>query len=78
MILHTIVYLANFSRRHYARAVRERSFPNMTVLLRTAQLWYARGKQRSRLADLDDRLLRDIGITRAEAEAEARKWIWRS
>jgi len=73
MILHTIVYLANFSRRNDARAVRELSFPNMTALLHTAQLWYARARQRSRLAD---RLLRDIGITRAEAEAETRKWFW--
>ncbi len=78
MILHTMVYLANFSRRHHAHAARERSFPTMAALLRTAQLWVSRAKQRSRLADLDDRLLADIGITRAEAEAEARKWFWRS
>ncbi len=78
MILHTMVYVANFSRRYDARAVRERSFPNMTALLRTAQLWVSRVKQRSRLADLDDRLLLDIGITRAQAEEEARKWFWQS
>lgn len=33
-------------------------------------------RQRSRLADLDDRILRDIGITRAEAEAEANRPVW--
>ena len=78
MILHTMVYLANFSRRHEARAVRELSFPNMTALPRTVWLWVSRARQRSRLADLDERLLLDIGITRVQAEAEARKWFWMS
>lgn len=33
------------------------------------------GRQRAHLARLDDRLLRDIGISRAQAEAEAaRGW----
>jgi uncharacterized protein YjiS (DUF1127 family) len=30
-------------------------------------------RERSYLAEMDDRILRDIGITRAEAEAEARR-----
>lgn len=34
-------------------------------------------RQRYALAELDDRLLRDAGITRAEAREEARKPIWR-
>jgi uncharacterized protein YjiS (DUF1127 family) len=33
--------------------------------------------QRRALLDLDDRLLRDIGITRRQAEEEARKPLWR-
>lgn len=36
-----------------------------------------RRAQRRRLAELDPRLLRDIGITRAEALVEARKPMWR-
>ncbi|MEZ5796698.1 MAG: DUF1127 domain-containing protein [Paracoccaceae bacterium] len=35
-------------------------------------------RQRARLAQLDDRALRDIGITRAEAEAEARRPAWQA
>jgi len=31
-------------------------------------LWFARARGRRYLADLDDRLLRDIGITRADVE----------
>ena len=36
-----------------------------------------RWQQRQALLDLDDRLLRDIGITREEAEREARKSCWK-
>ncbi len=34
-------------------------------------------RQRRILLELDDRLLRDIGITRAEAMREARKAFWK-
>lgn len=40
------------------------------------QLWYARVCQRYALRQLDDHLLADIGLTRAEADAEARKPFW--
>lgn len=33
-------------------------------------------RQRRALARLDDRALADIGLTRAEADAEARRPIW--
>lgn len=36
--------------------------------------WIDRQRQRSALAELDDRLLGDIGITRAEAQREAARW----
>jgi uncharacterized protein YjiS (DUF1127 family) len=35
-----------------------------------------RASQRRALARLNDRLLRDIGLTREEADAEARKPFW--
>jgi uncharacterized protein YjiS (DUF1127 family) len=38
---------------------------------------YARWQQRQNLRDLDDRLLRDIGITRHQAEREASKPFWK-
>ena len=43
----------------------------------TVDMWLARVQQRRMLARLDDRLLRDVGISRAQAEAEARKPFWR-
>ena len=33
-------------------------------------------RQRRRLAELDDTMLADIGLTRAEARAEARRPVW--
>jgi uncharacterized protein YjiS (DUF1127 family) len=40
-------------------------------------LWHERWRQRRRLAELDDRLLQDIGKTRKEATDEANKPFWR-
>jgi uncharacterized protein YjiS (DUF1127 family) len=43
--------------------------------------WYARCsaryRQRQALAQLDDRALKDIGITREQAKAEAAKPFWK-
>ncbi len=38
--------------------------------------WRARVRSRRRLAQLDDRMLRDIGIDRARVWQETRKWFW--
>jgi uncharacterized protein YjiS (DUF1127 family) len=38
--------------------------------------WQERGRQRRELVQLDDHMLHDIGITRAEAFAEAAKPFW--
>jgi uncharacterized protein YjiS (DUF1127 family) len=37
----------------------------------------ARSRQRGALAELDDHLLEDIGITRQQASAEAAKPFWK-
>jgi uncharacterized protein YjiS (DUF1127 family) len=47
-------------------------------VLDTLSLWQRRARQRRELAQLDDHMLRDIGITRADALAEAGKVFWRS
>jgi len=43
--------------------------------------WIAAAAERQRtrraLAALDDRALRDVGLTRAQADAEARRPFWR-
>ena len=64
-------------------APRERGAPGGTRLplrraLDTIRLWQERVRGRKQLLQLDDRVLRDIGITRLQAEAEAHKPFWRA
>ena len=40
-------------------------------------LWHQRVRQRRQLACLSDRMLRDIGLTRADVFAESSKPFWR-
>lgn len=42
-----------------------------------ALVWSERARQRRQLAELSDAMLRDIGLTRADASAEADKPFWR-
>ncbi|HEY1259322.1 MAG TPA: DUF1127 domain-containing protein [Stellaceae bacterium] len=39
--------------------------------------WRQRSRARAELAGLDDRMLRDIGVTRAEAEYLSSKPFWK-
>jgi uncharacterized protein YjiS (DUF1127 family) len=41
------------------------------------QVWAERRRSRRALTELDDRLMRDIGISRSDAEWEASKRFWR-
>ncbi len=43
----------------------------------TVQVWRERTRQRQRLATLDDRMLKDIGINRLTARMEVTKPFWR-
>jgi uncharacterized protein YjiS (DUF1127 family) len=40
--------------------------------------WHERGRQRRHLRSLDDHMLRDIGLSRADVESEADKPFWQS
>jgi uncharacterized protein YjiS (DUF1127 family) len=42
-----------------------------------ALTWFDRASQRRRLCELSDHMLRDIGLTRADAWAESSKPFWR-
>ena len=39
-------------------------------------IWLERSRQRRHLGTIDDRMLRDLGLTRADAWAETQKWFW--
>jgi uncharacterized protein YjiS (DUF1127 family) len=58
----------------------ETSSSTPTVLLDTARIWMARRRQRKALRELvehDDRMLRDVGLSRDEVRREAAKPFWR-
>jgi uncharacterized protein YjiS (DUF1127 family) len=38
--------------------------------------WHQRAKQRAALENLDDHLLRDIGVDRVQRRSECSKWFW--
>ncbi|MFQ5995527.1 MAG: DUF1127 domain-containing protein [Acidiferrobacterales bacterium] len=44
--------------------------------LDTVAAWHERARQRRHLMELDDRLLQDIGLTRADVARETGKSFW--
>lgn len=48
----------------------------MTEFFASVDAWVERFEQRRTLAELDDRMLRDIGVTKGEAMREADKRFW--
>jgi uncharacterized protein YjiS (DUF1127 family) len=66
---------------HPAPARTSQGLPDrLLIVLRRFGNWLAaaqaRQRQRRRLAELDDRALADIGLSRAEARFEAEKPFW--
>ena len=51
---------------------------SLREVLALAALWRQRVRQRHQLMRLDDALLKDIGLTRCDAETEASKPFWRA
>ena len=51
---------------------------DMAGVVETLELWQRRYSRRLRLSDYDERMLRDIGITRVDALRETRKPFWRA
>ena len=45
-------------------------------LSRACNRMIERRRGRQKLLELDDHLLEDIGVTRDQAEGQARKWFW--
>jgi uncharacterized protein YjiS (DUF1127 family) len=55
----------------------ERVVGGIAAAFDTVSLWEARRCSRKHLAALDDRMLRDIGVSRADVEHEDGKPFWR-
>ncbi len=65
-------------RRVRAGTIPSRSLNLVCRLGRWIGRGYGRYRQRRALAQLDDRLLQDIGVTRRQALLESRKPFWRA
>ena len=68
--------------RNSSIAAQAASVPSTTArqhgsILTWAATWLERRSSRRALADLDERLLRDIGLSRSEAVAESAMPFWR-
>ena len=59
-------------------AVRPRGRPWIRRAVDAVLTWHQRARERRELMQLSDRMLRDIGISRAEAYGEAEKPFWRA
>jgi uncharacterized protein YjiS (DUF1127 family) len=65
--------VTDFRRDECRRPARNRS----ARVLASLREWRRRARDRAELAALDDRMLADIGISRADAEFLANKPFWR-
>jgi uncharacterized protein YjiS (DUF1127 family) len=59
------------------RAVRRPLRKAVDRIVATLRAWRQRSRERIQLAILDDRLLRDIGVTRGDVWREINKPFWR-
>ena len=48
------------------------------ALLSRFRAWRERARSRHLLLQLDDRMLRDVGLTRSDADRECAKYFWQS
>ena len=53
-----------------------RLWEDLKALAALAVVWQKRARERHRLASLDDRMLRDVGLSRVDTEREWRKPFW--
>ncbi len=56
----------------------EQAMDGLVLLIETLLAWQDRANQRHQLAQLDDRALTDIGVSRGAAMAEANKPFWQA
>lgn len=64
--------------RNTGRGFRALAARLLMTCLETLAIWQERTAARYRLAEMDDRLLKDIARSRADTEREIRKPFWRA
>ena len=75
---HMPAYVATHHETHSPTGLARSTRGKLRVWCSVVRMWFERSRQRRALADLDDRLLRDIGVTSAQASREAAKPFWRA
>ncbi len=81
--MHTITQRGPFGAYAGPRRPTAASFGKFLIeaaaqALRTLLIWQERDRQRHALAQLDARMLKDIGLSRAEVALELRKPFWQA
>jgi uncharacterized protein YjiS (DUF1127 family) len=66
------------SGSYFVRPARKNGAGIVTRLFDQLLSWHERARQRRHLGQLDDRLLRDIGLSRAEVDHEMSRPFWRT
>jgi len=56
--------------------LRRIALPEPKRIFLLVERWFERAAQRRRLGELEDRMLKDIGVSRGEAYRESSKWFW--
>lgn len=62
--------------QHLAACEKNNSY-NLKGAVKSVLHWFEVSKQRKQLARLDDRMLKDIGLNRAEIQSEITKPFWK-
>jgi uncharacterized protein YjiS (DUF1127 family) len=75
-IEHVPAYVATHHGTHSPAIFSRSTQDRLHVWGNAIRMWFERSRQRRALAELDDRLLRDIGVTSAQARREAAKPFW--
>jgi uncharacterized protein YjiS (DUF1127 family) len=75
---HVMTITRSALREQQGRSPKEAAVALVHRAVRTVELWRRRAAMRGDLACLDDRMLKDIGMSREQALAEARKPFWRA
>jgi len=70
-------YRLSFTWKVWARAGVRLLLGDLRRLMDLLALWQRRSVDRQRLHDMDERLLKDMGIDRIDALQEAAKPFWR-
>ncbi len=81
--MHTILQRGRFGAYAGPRRPNAASFGKILLeaaarLVRTLLIWQERAQQRHALAQLDARMLKDVGLGRAEVDLELREPFWRA